>query len=87
MSIPRWQAAGYRVGLIFLELAFVEIAISRVAQRAQRGGHSVPEEVIRRRFVAGRANFDRIYRSIVDEWWHFDSSDLPGVLIARGGFE
>ena len=39
--IPRWQAAGYRVHLIFLRLANEEVAIERVAVRVSQGGHSV----------------------------------------------
>src|SRR5690606_31370375 len=47
--IRRWQAAGYRVKLIFLRLAHVEEAIARVAQRVRQGGHHVPPDVIARR--------------------------------------
>ena len=32
-AIPKWQAQGYRVKLVFLELPNAEIAIARVAER------------------------------------------------------
>ncbi len=83
--IATWQAAGYRVGLVFLSLPFVEIAISRVGERVRLGGHDVPEAVIRRRFIKGRDNFDRIYKSLVDEWWHYDNSGRAGRIIDHGG--
>lgn len=51
--ISRWQAAGYRVELIFLQLASADEAVARVAQRVKQGGHHIPEPVIRRRFEAG----------------------------------
>lgn len=54
--IEQWQTVGYRVKLIFLQLASPEEAIARVAQRVKQGGHNVAEAVIRRRFVAGREN-------------------------------
>ena len=38
-AIPRWQPAGYRVSLIFLSLPSPEVAIARVAERVQQGGH------------------------------------------------
>ena len=47
--IKEWQAAGYRVKLIFLQLASAEEAIARVAQRVRQGGHDIPEAVVRRR--------------------------------------
>ena len=58
-QIDRWQAAGYKVKLVFLQLASPEEAIARVAQRVRQGGHDIPEGVIRRRFFAGRTNFER----------------------------
>ncbi|HVJ15457.1 MAG TPA: hypothetical protein VM686_08450 [Polyangiaceae bacterium] len=64
--IREWQAAGYYVALWFLALARVEVALARVAQRVLQGGHDIPEEVVRRRFSAGRSNFDDLYRGLVD---------------------
>jgi predicted ABC-type ATPase len=66
--IPRWQEQGYWVTLIFLRVSSPEVAIGRVRQRVQEGGHDVPEDVIRRRFYAGWQNFENIYRGLVDEW-------------------
>jgi predicted ABC-type ATPase len=51
--IQQWQITGYRVKLLFLQLASPEEAIARVAQRVKQGGHNIPEAVIRRRFAAG----------------------------------
>lgn len=83
-SIPRWQAAGYWVVLMFLSLPSPEVAISRVAVRVRQGGHSVPDDVVRRRFVAGRANFEQIYRPLADTWGLYDSSGDSLVLIDWG---
>lgn len=44
--IREWQAAGYRVKLIFLQLASAEEAIARVAQRVRQGGHDIPAAVV-----------------------------------------
>ena len=79
--IPQWQAAGYHVKLIFLALPSVEMAIARVAERVRQGGHNIPEEVIRRRFTAGRTNFDKLYQSLVDSWALYDNAgDEPQLL-------
>jgi len=45
-----------------------------------QGGHNVPEEVIRRRFVHGIRNFER-YKVLVDSWQLYDNSDTPTVLL------
>ena len=79
--IARWQAAGYRVKLIFLKLDSPEDAIARVVERVRQGGHDVPENVIRRRFAAGLANFQRYYGPQVDEWVLYNNSSSVPVLL------
>lgn len=83
--IPRWQAAGYQVHLIFLRLPAVDMAMARVAVRVAQGGHQVAEETIRRRFVQGWANFQNLYRELVDSWQLYDNSGEHAVLVAQGG--
>jgi predicted ABC-type ATPase len=81
--IPAWRLSGYKVELAFLSLPDDEMAIERVANRVHQGGHNVPEEVIRRRFVHGLRNFER-YKMLVDNWQLYDNSDIPTILIAEG---
>jgi predicted ABC-type ATPase len=83
-AIPRWRALGYRVELIFLALPSPEVAIARVAQRIRQGGHAVPDDIIRRRFFAGRENFETLYRPLVDAWALFDNSGEEPILVGRG---
>ena len=83
--VPCWRARGYRVTLLFLKLPTPEAAIQRVAQRVTQGGHSVPEDIIRRRFDMGWRNFESIYRDLVDEWSLYDNSGYNPVLLAEGG--
>ncbi len=80
-AIPEWRAAGYDVWLHFLSLPTPELAIARVAERVRQGGHSVAEEVIRRRFWAGKDNFERLYKPIVTSWILYDNAgDEPAVI-------
>ena len=81
--IPRWQKQGYWIKLFFLRLPTPEMAIARVRQRIQEGGHNVPEPVIRRRYHAGWRNFEAIYRDLVDEWTVYDNSGNIPVLLAE----
>jgi len=82
--IPRWQAVGYQVQLIFVRLDSVELAVARVRTRAKQGGHTVPEPVIRRRFLSGLQNFERRYKALADEWALYDNSGTVPVLLDSG---
>lgn len=79
--IREWQTAGYRVKLIFLQLDNVDEAIARVAQRVRQGGHNIPEATIRRRFAAGRENFEHLYAPQVDAWALYNNSGPQPVLL------
>ena len=82
-QIPRWRAAGYAVALLFLALPDAEMAIERVAQRVRQGGHNIAEDVIRRRFITGRANLPG-YCALVDVWDVYDNSGIRPVLLKEG---
>lgn len=80
-KIKEWQAIGYHVKLIFLSLPDADLAVARVAARVAQGGHSVPEEIIRRRFTSGLRNFEQIYKPLVDAWILYDNSEtMPKIL-------
>jgi predicted ABC-type ATPase len=79
------QTKGYQINLIYLWLQSVELAVSRVRERWAAGGHNIPEEVIRRRYEAGRRNFHLLYMPLADKWQVYDNSEVVPVLIARGG--
>lgn len=78
----RLKGSGYRVHLFFLWLKDVDLAIYRVKERVSRGGHDVPEPVIRRRFDRSIENFFRYYSRLVDTWMLFDNSGASPALIA-----
>ncbi|XVJ71001.1 MAG: AAA family ATPase [Rhizobacter sp.] len=82
--IPRWQAAGYFVDLIFLALDNPQMAAERVAQRVLQGGHSIEPTTISRRFEAGLRNFSEIYQPIVNRWAVYDNSGATPVLLTQG---
>lgn len=84
--IPYWRATGYKVEIAFLSLPNVELALHRVYARVKQGGHSIPDDVIRRRYVAGMRNFDNVYRLLVDYWVFYDNSGATPVKLKSGGF-
>jgi predicted ABC-type ATPase len=82
--IAAWQAASYHVTILFLALPSADTAVQRVQERVAQGGHDIPEGVIRRRFVAGRANFDNLYKPLANAWALYDSSQTEPVLLDWG---
>lgn len=82
--IAEWRKSGYHVSLFFLALPTAELAVARVAERVRQGGHHIPEDVIRRRFEAGRRNFEARYRTAVDAWALYDNSGEEPALIEWG---
>ena len=83
--IPKWRASGYKVKLLYLSLANEEEAIARVAMRVRQGGHDIPSDVIRRRFVSSLKNFQDLYRLRVDYWQWFDNSGATPRMLNEGG--
>ncbi|WP_220348597.1 hypothetical protein [Alkalilimnicola ehrlichii] len=90
-GFARWLAdlrtKGYQTHLIFLSLPAPELAIKRVAERVEAGGHHVPAETVRRRFRRGLENLFRLYMPIMDSWRVYDSSPLEGPLLIAAGTE
>jgi predicted ABC-type ATPase len=83
--IDRMRLNGYRFRIIFLWISDVEVSLNRVHERVARGGHSIPEEVIRRRYMAGIKNFFDIYQPLADTWRLYDTSQAgEPELVAWG---
>lgn len=76
---------GYTITLIYFWLNMPELAIERVRLRVASGGHNVPEETIRRRYLQGISNLFSLYLPIVDYWILIDNSNVKIELIAEGG--
>jgi predicted ABC-type ATPase len=76
---------GYRVHMAFLSLPTPDLAVARVAERVSAGGHDVPEDVVRRRFVAGLRAFFGLYQDVADTWQLLDNADPggPRLIAAR----
>jgi len=71
--IPKAQEKGFTVTLIYVMLRTPELAVSRVNQRFENGGHDVPEIKIRERWVRSLSNFWQLAK-IVDAFTVWDNS-------------
>ncbi|MBW4510503.1 MAG: zeta toxin family protein [Scytonematopsis contorta HA4267-MV1] len=77
------KAKGYIINIIYFWLQSPDLAVERVARRVANGGHSIPEEVIRRRYERGRRNFISLYLPLSDSWMVFDNSSSSPVFVAE----
>lgn len=68
------QSESYMVHLIYLWLPSADLAVERVAERVRRGGHNVPDTVVRRRYEKSLSNFFNLYRPFADSWLMLDNS-------------
>ncbi len=76
---------GYEFYLLFLWLPSPELAVERVRSRVELGGHSVPEETVRRRYAAGLRNFFRVYKPLATVWRIYDNSRRTGPRLVAAG--
>jgi predicted ABC-type ATPase len=83
--LSKLLAAGYEFHLLYIWLQSAEIAVQRVRERVRLGGHDVPEDQIRRRYVRSRLNFFGLYLPLATSWAVFDNSLPPPISIAVGG--
>lgn len=80
--LQRLRGRGYRLHIFFLWIPGPKLALRRIEERVRAGGHSVPEEVVRRRFYRGLRNFFKIYEPMVDAWLLFDGScEEPELIV------
>jgi predicted ABC-type ATPase len=80
--LRKLRAKGYKIHVFFLWVKTVDLALSRVRERVSRGGHDVPELVVRRRFDRSTRNFLSYYRQLADSWMLFDNSGESPLVVA-----
>ena len=77
----------YSVHLLYFWLESEELAIGRVKERVRKGGHNIPEEIIRRRYKKSLKNLNELYLPVVDSWFAYDNSGTFPIEVAEGGKE
>ncbi len=83
--VRRLRESGYEFHLLFFWLNSPDLNIERVAERVRSGGHNIPEEVIRRRYVAGLKNFFSLYMPLADTWGAYDNSIKGQLKVVADG--
>jgi len=70
---------GIAVRIWYAGLASVDLHIARVAARVARGGHDIPEEDVRRRYVQSRLNLIRLLPHIAELQVYDNSGEAASV--------
>ena len=77
------KSNGYRINVLFFYLNSFEIAYKRVKERVKQGGHSIPRDVIKKRYYRGINNLINIYLNICDYCSVVDNSGTVPEVIAK----
>jgi len=84
--IVRAKARGYDVHLVFVGVDTPERSISRVRNRAARGGHSISDADVRRRYERAMTNSARALRLAGIATFYDNSADQARlILLAKDG--
>ena len=74
----------YKISIIYLFVDNTNVAIDRIKIRVKKGGHSIPDEDVIRRFGRSKRNFWNIYREIASEWTMFYNGGGKALPVASG---
>ncbi len=80
--IKKAKEKGFGITFFFVYLNSVDLAKERVALRVSKGGHTIPGDVIERRYYKGLKNFNR-YAIKADDWYIYDNSGSGYELVAK----
>lgn len=75
----RAKVRGYRTYLYFVATEDPEIQLDRIARRAEKGGHTVPEDKVTERYIRSLALLPQAIQ-LADRAFLFDNTDTLGVF-------
>ena len=84
VRIRDWKAAGYRFELVYLRLPSADHSVARVANRVAEGGHGIPEDTLRRRFLVSLEYLETTYKPLADDWKVYASGGPTPELLDWG---
>lgn len=80
--VQQAQTAGYVVSMVYVAVRTPDIAVGRVAFRVQAGGHDVPTEKVRSRWVRSHEILGAFVPQL-DSLFVFDNTEETADLVAR----
>ncbi|MFH2033785.1 MAG: zeta toxin family protein [Candidatus Margulisiibacteriota bacterium] len=83
-EIKKMKKKGYKTSLLYFFVDDPKTAIKRIKARVLKGGHSVPDTDVIRRFYRSKLNLWKLYREIVDDWILFYNGIDKPIKVASG---
>ena len=84
-TIRRAKEAGYKVYLLYVYLDNVEMCIERIKARVKQGGHFIPDDDVRRRYIRSLNNFRNVYKDLADGWFlYYNGMETAAVANSEG---
>jgi predicted ABC-type ATPase len=77
------KRAGFQLHMFYLWIPSPDLALLRIRDRVEGGGHNVPERDVRRRFSRTLGNLFTLYRPLLDTLHCFDNSSQTPRLIFK----
>lgn len=76
----------FEISIVFVFLDSAASCIERIKERVRKGGHSVRDADVRRRFSRSSTNFWHLYRRFADDWTlvYNGGSEFKDVAIGAG---
>ncbi len=81
--LSRCRQSGYQINLLYLWLQHPKLAVARVRDRVQNGGHHIPSDIVARRYKRSINNFLNLYMPLADQWFLYDNSFNKPLMIAE----
>lgn len=82
----KMKSVGYQIHMFYLWIPSPELALRRIQERVEQGGHNVPEKDVRRRFGRSITNLFNIYHPILNSLLFFDNSkEIPSLVFENCG--
>ncbi|MBN1424507.1 hypothetical protein JXA88_08120 [Candidatus Fermentibacteria bacterium] len=75
------RVTGYRAHMFYLWIPSAEMAVARIRDRVDQGGHDVPETDVRRRYSRSLRNLFCVYRKELDSLHFFDNSTAEPRMV------
>lgn len=75
------KARGYQLHMFYLWIPTPDMALRRIKQRVENGGHNVPSNDVLRRFDRTLSNLFGIYLPIIDSLKFLDNSQETPILV------
>ncbi len=70
--------------MFFISLSDFQLAQKRVQERVKRGGHNIPDDIVKRRYNRGLKNLNEHFLQLADYWMIIDNSEKIPVNVCEG---